>query len=87
MKNWQEAKQAFIKEHLSKSLKAPNIRLSVLTKIENAIQTEEPEYLMRDNIFKKFEKNAFLDFYASLKGTHLNSAEKSVINGLYKFSV
>lgn len=87
MKSFQEAKQTYIKDHLSKPLKAPNIRLSALTKIENAIQTAEPEYLMRDNIFKKFDKNAFLDFYASLKGTHLNSAEKSVINGVYKFSM
>jgi hypothetical protein len=67
MKNWQEAKQAFIKEHLSKSLKAPNIRLSVLTKIENAIQTEEPEYLMRNNIFKKFEKKCFFRFLCFFK--------------------
>ena len=85
MKTWQETKKAYIKDHLSKPLKAHNIRLSALSKIENAIKNKNAEYLKDDEIFMKFNKEAFLDFYTSLKGTHLNSAEKSVINGLYKF--
>ena len=85
MKTWQETTQLYIKDHLSKPLKAPNIRLSAMNNIENAIKNRNPEFLKSNEIFLKFNKEAFLDFYASLKGTHLNSAEKSVINGLYKF--
>ena len=85
MKTWQETTQAYIEDHLSKPLKAPNIRLGALKNIENAIKNKNTELLKSDTIFMKFTKEAFLDFYKSLKGTHLNSAEKSVINGLYKF--
>ncbi len=85
MKTWEEAKQAYLKAHLSKTLKAPNIRIGALANIENTIKNNNHEYLKSDEIFIKFDRNAFLDFYESLKGTRLNSAEKSVINGHYKF--
>lgn len=85
MKTWQEVKEAYLKDHLSNKLKTPNRRVSALNNIENAITNKNPEYLKGDEMFTKFDRNAFLDFYESLKGTHLNSAEKSVINGLYKF--
>lgn len=85
MKTWQEAKAAYLKDHLSKPLKAPNIRIGALGNIENATTNKNPEYLKGDEIFTKFDRNAFLDFYESQKGTHLNGAEKSLINGLYKF--
>jgi hypothetical protein len=87
MKNWQQAKEAFIKDHLSKSLEQPERRLNALKAIEKIFQGKFPELLNDKNVFDNFKKMYFLKLYECLKGRSLSSAEKSVINGLYKFSV
>jgi hypothetical protein len=87
MKTWNEAKNAYIKVHLSKPLKSPNIRLNALKNIEGFLN-EIYKTLLKDNtIFKKYNEGAILDYYLKLKGKPLNGAEKSVIHGLYKFSL
>ncbi len=87
MKTWNQAKESYIKDHLSKPLKTPNIRLNALKNIEETITHNNYKLLMQDDIFKKFTKETLLDYYLKLKGKPLNSAEQSVIHGLYKFSI
>ncbi|MBL0147113.1 MAG: hypothetical protein IPP48_16780 [Chitinophagaceae bacterium] len=87
MKTWKEAKLAYLNDHLSKPLKAPDIRLRSLDYIESAVKNKYPELLEGDKIFTKFKKVEFEELYAQLKGRRINSADKSVIHGLYKFSV
>lgn len=87
MKTWIEAKDAYIIDHLSKPLKAPNIRLNALKNIESSLKEKDKALLEGSIIFRKFNESSLLDFYLRLKGKPLNSAEKSVIHGLYKFSI
>lgn len=87
MKTFLEAKDAYIKDHLSKPLKAPNRRLGALNNIEAAIKQDNHKLLEGGVLFRKFNKESLLDYYLRLKGRPLNSAEKSVIHGLIKFSV
>lgn len=86
MKSYLEVKDAYVKDHLSKPLKAPNIRLGALNNIEKAIRKENNKLLEGGTLFKKFTKESFSNYYLSLKDRPLNSAEKSVIHGLFKFS-
>jgi hypothetical protein len=87
MKNWEQVKEAYIKDHEAKPLKAPAIRLNALKNIEEAIRQYNYKLLEQDMVFRKYSKEGFLDLYTKLKGKPLNGAEKSVIHGLYKFSV
>lgn len=86
MNNWKEAKQAYTDEHLKKSLKQPERRLSALSVIEKTIQRNEPQLLTGTLLFTTYSKEALLIRYENWKGKALSGAEKSVINGLYKFS-
>lgn len=86
MKNWEEAKKAYVKDHLSKPLKQPQRRLSALNAIEKIFQDKFPQILRDQNLFKTLSKDTFLKKYQNGKGKPLSSAEKSVINGLYNFS-
>ena len=87
MKTWTEAKNDFVKDHLSKPLKAPNTRLRALGNIETSLRGNNKNLLEGSTIFIKYDELSFRDFYRKLKDNPLNSAEKSVIHGLYKFSV
>lgn len=86
MKSYNEAKKAYIKDHKSKNLVDPKRRLNALTAIEEIIRINTPDLLIEDNLFKKFDRVSFIDKYLFWKGTSLNSAENSVIIGLFKFS-
>jgi len=86
MKNYREAKRAYIKDHQSKNLKAPQRRLGALDAIEAIIQSEVPELLLANDLFNKFDKSTFTDQYLKWKCKPLSSAEKSVIVGLFQFS-
>ena len=86
MKNWQQAKETYIKDHLSKSLEQPERRLNALKAIEKTFQENFPELLNDKNVFQNIKKMYFLKLYECLKGSSLSGAEKSVISGLYKFS-
>jgi len=86
MKDWLETKNIYIKEQVSKKLKQPERRLNALTAIEKVFSEEFPELLKDEGVFRNIKKMYFLKLYECLKGTVLNDAEKSVINGLYKLS-
>jgi hypothetical protein len=87
MKTWTEAKNDYVKDHLSKPLKAPNIRLKSLENIETALKEKNKNLLNDRTFFKQYNENSLRDYYLKLKGKQLNSAEKSVIHGLFKFSI
>lgn len=86
MKTFEEAKSNYIKDHLCKPLKSPNIRLGALRNIEAALKEKDGSLVQGSLIFEKFNESSLLDFYQKLKAKPLNSAEKSVIHGLFKFS-
>ncbi len=86
MKNWTQTKNDYIKDHLSKSLEQPERRLNALTAIEKTFKEKFPELLNDEDVFTNIKKMYLLKLYECLKGSSLSSAEKSVINGLYKFS-
>jgi len=86
MKNYSDAKKSYIQDHLSKNLKEPERRLNALAAFEKAIQTNSPEFLDDDNLFRKFDKETLSRQYLKWKGKPLSGAEKSVIVGLFKFS-
>jgi 5'(3')-deoxyribonucleotidase len=86
MKDWETSKLAYIKDHNAKPLKKPQIRLNTLRNIETALNQKFPELLKDPDIFKNLTRATFEDRYFKAKGKPLNSAEKSVIFGLYKFS-
>jgi hypothetical protein len=86
MKNWPQAKEAYIKDHLSKALEYPERRLDALKAIEKTFQEKFPELINDRNLFENIKKVYFLKLYECLKGSPLSGAENSVITGLYKFS-
>lgn len=86
MKNWKQAKGAYIKDHLAKKLAEHSIRLNALKKIEKVFAERFPLPMSDNEVFRNISKRYFFKLYECLKGTLLNGAEKSVINGLYKFS-
>ena len=86
MKTWVEAKNAYVKDHLSKPLKAPNIRLNAFKNIELALKEHDRTLLDGISIFKKYNESSLGELYLKLKGKPLNNADKSVIHGLFKFA-
>jgi hypothetical protein len=86
MKNWEQAKEFYTKDHLVKSLEHPERRLNALKAIEKTFKEKFPELLNDDDVFMNITKMYFLKLYQCLKGSSLSGAEKSVIAGLYKFS-
>ena len=87
MRNWKQAKEAYIKDHLSKTLAQPERRLNALKAIEHVFSQQFPELLADNKVFINIKEMYLIKLYECLKGTSLSSAEKSVFNGLYKFSV
>lgn len=87
MKNWQQAKEAYVNYHLSKTIEQPERRLNALVAIEKVFSEQFPELFEDEEVFINIKKMYLLKLYECLKGTSINGAEKSVINGLYKFSV
>lgn len=87
MKNWKQAKEAYIKDHLTKTLDQPERRLNALAAIEKVFSQKFPELLKDDQVFTNIKKMYLVKLYECLKGTTASSAEKSVITGLYKFSI
>lgn len=86
MKNWKQSKDAYIKDHLRKELTKPEIRLNALKAIEKIFRETYDEPLRDENVFQNISKTYLMKLYECLKGRVLNGAEKSVFNGLYKFS-
>jgi hypothetical protein len=87
MYNWTTTKEKFINDHKSKPLKQQQRRLNALIAIESILQTKYPALLKDDLLFKNVVEAEMLDLYEKAKGKPLSGAEKSVIHGLYKFSI
>ena len=79
-------KTAYIRDRLSRPLKDPERRQNALKAIETMLQNESPNLLKDPEAFKKINQDDFKNMYSSRKEKPLRSAEKSVINGLYKFA-
>jgi hypothetical protein len=86
MKNWKQAKKEYIKDHLSQNMAQPERRINALAAIENILNEQFPALLKDDEVFTNIKRMYFIKLYECLKGPALSDAEKSVINGLYKFS-
>lgn len=86
MKDWKQAKTAYINDHLKKSLVQPGRRLSALNAIEKTFKEKFNELLNDENVFQNIGEMYLLKLYECMKGKNLSAAEKSVIAGLYKFS-
>lgn len=86
MKNWKQSKYAYTKNHMSKQLAKPELRLNALKAIEKIFRETYAEPLRDQNVFQNISKTYLMKLYECLKGRVLNGAEKSVFNGLYKFS-
>jgi hypothetical protein len=86
MENWKQAEDAYIKDHLTKPLASPEIRLNALTAIEKNFRQKFTEPLTDERVFLNISKVYLLKLYECLKVKALNGAEKSVFNGLFKFS-
>lgn len=87
MKNWTQVAQAYKEDHLSKPLADAERRLSALSAIERVFTMKFPELLKDPAVFVNVTKPYLVKLYECLKGSPLSDAEKSVINGLYKFSL
>lgn len=88
MKTWNEVKLAFLNEHFRNGVKAfPDQKLRSLNYIEGALQQEFPKLLEGDTLFKTLTQEQFEQLYCEMKGRRINRYDKSVIHGLFKFSV
>lgn len=86
MRTFYESKAAYIADHITKPLVEPKIRLNAFKSIERVFKAKFPDALLDKELFDNINKMYFLKLYECLKGRSLSGAEKSVINGLYKFS-
>ena len=86
MKNWKQASELYIRDHLAKNLADHNIRLNAFKRIELTFSEKFSEPLYDKDVFQNVSKPYLMKLYECLKGYDLNSAEKSVFTGLYKFS-
>jgi len=83
--HWKQLRTLYTKDHLSKGLKNPKIRLNALANLESIIQRKMPEIIDNPSLLLEIDKASFKSMVQRFKGSDLNSAESSVINGLYKF--
>jgi hypothetical protein len=58
-----------------------------LEKIETVLKEKNKNLLNDGTFLKRYDENSLRDYYLKFKGKQLNSAEKSVIHGLFKFSI
>lgn len=86
MKSWKQAREIYIKDHMAKNLADHSIRLNALKRIEEIFSEKFSEPLYDKEVFQNVSKTYLMKLYECLKGYRLNSAEKSVFTGLYKFS-
>ena len=86
MDNWTKLKKMYVDDHNSKDfLAAPQIRLNAMESIDKLMSTHFPQLKKLPKIIKQIDKDEFKGMLAEKKGMKLNSAEESVVNGLYKF--
>ncbi len=86
MKNYIDAKNAYLSDHLGKKLEQPNRRINALNAIERFVKKNEPDLLTASKLFTNHTRQTFSMLYEKWKGSSLSGAEKSVIKGLFDFS-
>lgn len=83
--NWVTLKENIRCDLLDRNLKDPKIRLRALDKIERILIEFYPEYITDTENISAVDKNVFKRQIEAKKGGPLNSAEKSVINDIYRY--
>lgn len=83
--NWVTLKETIRCDLLDRNLKDPKIRLRALDKIERILIEFYPEYITDTESISAVDKNVFKRQIEAKKGAPLNSAEKSVINDIYRY--
>lgn len=83
--NWVTLKETIICDLLDRNLKDPKIRLRALDKIERILIEFYPEYITDTENISAVDKNVFKRQIEAKKGGPLNSAEKCVINDIYRY--
>lgn len=83
--NWVTLKETIRCDLLDRNLKDPKIRLRALDKIERILIEFYPEYISDTENISAVDKNVFKRQIEAKKGGPLNSAEKSVINDIYRY--
>lgn len=86
MKTWDEAKKAFLGDHVTNRLTFPDQTLRSFNYIEEALKKNFPRLLDGSLLFEKLSESELMDLYAQLKGRRINRHDKIVIKRLYKFS-
>lgn len=83
--NWVTLKETIRCDLLGRNLKDPKIRLRALDKIERILIEFYPEYITDTENISAVDKNVFKRQIEAKKGGPLNSAEKCVINDIYRY--
>ena len=83
--NWVTLKETIRCDLLDRNLKDPKIRLRALDKIERILIEFYPEYIADTENISAVDKNVFKRQIEAKKGAPLNSAEKCVINDIYRY--
>lgn len=83
--NWVTLKETIRCDLLDRNLKDPKIRLRALDKIERILIEFYPEYITDTGNISAVDKNVFKRQIEAKKGAPLNSAEKCVINDIYRY--
>ena len=86
MNKWKKLMKLYENDHNSKDyLAAPQIRLNALVSIDKLMSANFQQIIEHPKILERIDKEEFKRMLANKKGAKLNSAEESVVNGLYKF--
>jgi len=86
MDNWTKLKNLYLKDIKPKdSLAARQIRLNAMESIDKLMLINFPQLIKHPKILKQINKEEFKHMLTEKKGVRLNSAEDSVVNGLYRF--
>lgn len=82
---WQQLKKMYIEDHLSKNLERPDMQLNALKKVEQMLLISVPAVIRNPYDFRRYGKNMLLEKLEEQKNAPLNSTEKTVVNGLFRF--
>jgi hypothetical protein len=83
--NWVTLKETIRCDLLERNLKDPKIRLRALDRIERILIEFYPEYITDTENISAVDKKVFKRQIEAKKGAPLNSAEKCVINDIYRY--
>ncbi len=86
MDNWTKLKKLYVDDHRSKEyLTTPERRLNAVDALEKVLKQQLLQFVKQPKFLKQMPKDSFMKMVQEKKGSNLSIAEKSVINGLYRF--